>query len=82
MKLSNNLTISVGTLSEATGKHSTKIVKNKEKIAYCTWEAGYLADQANIQTNQKKEKKLHFELCRNGTFVWNIIKTWRNENIV
>ena len=35
----------------------TKIIYNKEKIAYHVWEAGYLADQANIKrtNHQKKE---------------------------
>ena len=36
----------------------TEIVHNKEKIAYHVWEAGYLADQANIkQANQKKREQ-------------------------
>ena len=33
----------------------TKMIYNKENIAYHIWEAGYLADKANIQwRNQKK----------------------------
>ena len=35
----------------------TKIIKNIEKIAYHIWEAGYLADSANIQ---QKNKKMHW----------------------
>ena len=31
----------------------TKIVYNKEKIAYHVWEAGYLADQENIKQTEK-----------------------------